>query len=253
MRAYILDDEELAVRRLARMLESTGRVRIAGSQTDPVEALAEIAGLGPDVLFLDIEMPGLRGFDVLDQLGPDPPLVVFTTAYHEHALAAFRYHSVDYLLKPVESAELDRALGKLSRILGGAEPRIDLKALAAQVAAELRTQEPGFLLRVASKLGDKVEFVDVANVTHFFAQDKLTYAATAGRNYVIEQTIAELERRLDPKQFCRVHRSAIVNLSQVRELHTWFGGKAVLRLKDGRTELQVARERAAEVKIALGG
>src|SRR5260370_12972341 len=106
MKAFLVDDEPLAVGRLQRLLEETGRVEIAGSSTDPREALDQIRRHRPDVLFLDIEMPGMTGFDLLDQLGDAQPLVVFTTAYDEYALEAFKVNSIDYLLKPVEVAQL---------------------------------------------------------------------------------------------------------------------------------------------------
>src|SRR4051794_33769483 len=128
IRAYLLDDEELAVRRLQRLLEESGRVEVIGSHTDPAHALQEIAELKPDVLFLDIQMPGMNGFELLRKLQGVDPLVVFVTAYHEHALRAFEVHSVDYLLKPIEPEKLARALHKLDRMRPGTadEPRPDM-------------------------------------------------------------------------------------------------------------------------------
>src|ERR1700704_3830930 len=126
LRAFLVDDEQLALRRLARLLEQTGRVEIAGRSTDPVDAIAQLRILPVDVLFLDIQMPGMTGFEMLSQL-PDEPLVIFTTAYHEYALQAFEVNSIGYLLKPVEMLQLERALNKLERIRGGSEPRPELR------------------------------------------------------------------------------------------------------------------------------
>ncbi len=136
LRAYIVDDERLAVERLTRLLEATGRVRLAGSAIDPETALAELSDREVDVLFLDIQMPGLTGFDLLERLDRDLP-VIFTTAYDRYALDAFAVNSIDYLLKPIEPDRLDRSLDKLSRLSG--QPRPDVRALARELAAQLGT------------------------------------------------------------------------------------------------------------------
>jgi two-component system LytT family response regulator len=245
IRAYVLDDEPLAVERLVRLLRQTGRVDIVGTATDPLDAVEWLRGSETDVLFLDIEMPGLTGFAVLERL-ESQPFVVFTTAYDRYALKAFEVHSIDYLLKPVEPAGLHRALDKLVRIRSGAEPAQDLRRAMASVMA--------FPTRLPSRMGDRIEFVELAGVTHFYAEDKLTFAATAaGRAHVIDLSIAELETRLDPEKWLRLHRSTLVHLPFVQEVHGFFGGRLVVRLKDPkRTELQVARERVAAVKLKLG-
>ena len=252
MRAFLVDDEPLAVNRLQRLLEETGRVEIAGASSDPRAALDQLRRSRPDVLFLDIEMPGMSGFDLLEQLGDPQPLVVFTTAYDEYALDAFKVNSIDYLLKPVEAAQLDRALTKLNRIIGGSEARGDVNALLNQVRVMLAQRQPEYLARVASRVGDRVEFVEVTQVTHFYAKDKLTFAVTAAKHHALDLTITELEQKLPPQRWVRIHRSTLLNVDAVKELHSWFGGKLLVKLKDGRTELQVARERAAEVKAKLG-
>jgi two-component system LytT family response regulator len=251
MRAYLVDDEPLALKRLSRLLAETGRVEIVGTSSDPVRAAQEVSERRPDVLFLDIEMPGLTGFELLATLDYQP-LVVFTTAYDRYALRAFEVNSIDYLLKPVEQEQLSRALGKLERILRGAEPRADLRVLVAELTRELEKREGRYLDRLASRVGDRVEFVQASAVTHFYAKDKLTYAAAGGRQYVVDQTVAELEQKLDPRRFIRIHRSTIVNADAIKELYHWFGGRMLVRLKDGKTELGVSRERVAELKAKLG-
>ncbi|MGJ5813129.1 LytR/AlgR family response regulator transcription factor [Paludibaculum fermentans] len=253
LRVYLVDDEELAVRRLDRMLRETGRVEVVGSSTDAVRAQQEIELLVPDALFLDIQMPGMTGFDLLASLSFQP-LVVFATAYDQYALRAFEVNSLDYLLKPVEEAQLDRALGRLERLAGGEMPRPALKSLIDQVQAALLGQSrQESLRRIPSRIGERVHFIELSRVTHFFAEDKLTYAATPEKNWVVDKTIAELEQKLDAQQFVRVHRSTLVNLSFADELYPWFGGKMILRLKDPKkTEITVARDRLKDLKDRLG-
>ena len=253
MRAFLVDDEPLALKRLRRMLAATGRVEITGESSDPEQAIAAVASLKPDVLFLDIEMPGLTGFEMLARLAPQP-LVVFTTAYGRYALEAFDVNSIAYLVKPIEAAQLDRALDKIERMRGVYDPGPEIKELLARVAAlsdsGLHPQYPD---RVASRIGERIEFVELDRVTHFFASDKLTYAATSAKNYVVDNTIQDLEQKLDPHRFIRIHRATLLNVGYIHELHTWFAGRMLVRLKDEkRTELSVSRDRVRALKERLG-
>ncbi len=233
------------------MLAATGRVEIIGTHTDPVEAVAEILNRKPDVLFLDIEMPGMTGFEMLAKLDPQP-VIVFTTAYDQYALKAFGVNSVDYLLKPIEQAQLTRALDKIDRMRLGAEPRQELRDLLQRLSAAAAPL-PDYPARVASRIGERVEFVELSRVTHFFAADKLTYAATHAKNYVVDHTIQELEQRLDPRKFIRIHRATLVNLDYLHDLHAWFAGRMMVRLKDEKkTELTVSRDRLRALKERLG-
>jgi two-component system LytT family response regulator len=254
MKAFLVDDESLALKRLQRMLAVTGRVEIAGTSTDPVEAIEEILRTKPDVLFLDIEMPGMTGFQMLSKLDPQP-LIVFTTAYDQYALAAFGVNSVDYLLKPIEAPQLARALDKLDRMQGGTEPRPEIQQLLDRITALAAgaVAQPAYPDRIASRTGERVELIELARVTHFFARDKLTYAATAAKNYVVDHTIQELEQRVDPRKFVRIHRAVLLNLDYVHELNTWFAGRMIVRLKDEKhTELTVSRDRVRPLKERLG-
>ena len=257
IRAFVVDDEPLAVKRLARMLQATGRVELAGTSTDPVDALAALTGHPVDVLFLDIQMPGMTGFEMLGFM-ESQPLVVFTTAYDQYALQAFEVNSIDYLLKPVEERQLARALDKIERVRGGAAFNPEWKIVAAQLAEALRNAgsplaPPDYPQRIASRLGERIHILDLDKVTHFYARDKLTYAATESKQYVVDQTVSELELKLDPRRFCRIHRSTLLNLAWAKEVDAWFGGRALIRLKDAKaTELQVARERTQELKKRLG-
>jgi two-component system LytT family response regulator len=253
MRACLVDDEPPALTRLRRLLEATGRVDVTATFSDPVEALDSIRRTPPDLLFLDIHMPGLSGFELLAELATQP-LVIFTTAYDEHALEAFEVNSIDYLLKPIEPQRLDQALTKAERMLRLGPEAMHVSAALAKIASALPSSASrAWLSRVASRTGDRIEVVDLRQVTHIIARDKLTFAVTADREFVIDQTIAELEERLNPARFVRVHRGVIVNLDHLADLHTDFAGRMSVRLKDAaRTTLTVSRDRVRTLKERLG-
>ena len=253
MRAFLVDDEALALKRLQRMLASTKRVDVIGTSSDPVEAVSAILEAKPDVLFLDIEMPGMTGFEMLAHVQPQP-WVVFTTAYDRYALEAFGVNSVDYLLKPIEAAQLNRALDKIERLRRGSAAPPELRELMERLTAVAgAVRSPSYPDRVASRVGERIEFISLQQVTHFFAADKLTFAATGAKNYAVDYTIQELEQKLDPAKFVRIHRASLVNVEHVQELHSWFAGKMMLRLKDSKhTELSVSRDRVRALKERLG-
>jgi two-component system LytT family response regulator len=248
--AFIVDDERLAVQRLERLLHDTGRVRVVGSAIDPEDAVATLNQSAADVLFLDIQMPGLTGFELLERLDR-PPVVVFTTAYDAYALDAFDTAAIDYLLKPVEPERLARTLDKIERYVDRRGEQADVRTLARELAARLSPARR--VDRIASRVGDRTTLVEVARVTHFVARDKLTFAVVDGRDHVVDATLAQLEERLDARRFFRIHRATIVNTAFVQELYPAVDGGVVLRLKDERrTELTVARDRVRELKARLG-
>jgi two-component system, LytTR family, response regulator len=255
LRAFLVDDEALALKRLGRLLEATGRVEIIGSTTDPAIASQFLASEKVDVLFLDIQMPGMNGFELLAQL-PTQPIVIFVTAYNEYALQAFQVNSIDYLLKPVEPQQLDRALRKIKLLRGNADSlmmRSQLQSFLANLVNELPPAQREFPDRICSHVGDRMVFIDLNSITHFFSEDKLTFAATEGRQYIVDYTIGELEQKLASKGFARIHRATLINLALIDELHRWFGGRLLARLKDKkRTELMVARNHVKTLKEKLG-
>jgi two-component system LytT family response regulator len=259
LRAYLVDDEPLAIERLTRLLAKFDGLAIAGSATDPAEALDTLQGAqgkSIDVLFLDIQMPGMNGFELLSRL-PEQPCVVFTTAYDQYALRAFEVNSIDYLLKPVEAEQLERALNKLNRLRPTARPewqqRPELATLLQELAATLKGKRQEFPRRIATRVGERISFLDVDQVTHVMANDKLTYAIVNGRQHCVDQTVSELEHRLDPAHFLRIHRAVLVNVDWILELNSWFGGKVVVTLKDAqRTQLTVARDRVRVLKARMG-
>jgi DNA-binding LytR/AlgR family response regulator len=220
-RVFVVDDEELAIKRLVRMLED--KVEIAGTATDPRDAIARITD---DIaaVFLDISMPELDGFSVARQL-PASTMIIFTTAHDEHALRAFEVNSLDYLVKPVRADALARALDKLARRRADGGPRL------------------------TSRVGDRTHVIELARVTHFIAEDKLTYAVTADHTYVVDDSIAALEDRHVGDGFFRIHRATLVRLSAIAEV---LAGPPRVRLREGSHMLQVARDRVRALKDRLG-
>jgi two-component system LytT family response regulator len=256
LRAYLVDDEPLAIERLKRLLACAGGLSIVGIATDPAEALEFLNSESIDVLFLDIQMPGMNGFELLSRLN-EQPFVIFTTAYDQYALRAFEVNSIDYLVKPIEPELLARALKKLDRLRPAAKQdwqrNPELPALLKELAASLRGEGASYPRRIASRVSERISFLDLDAVTHFLAHEKLTYAVVNGRQHCVDQTISELERRLDPEKFLRVHRSALVNVDWIHEVNSWFAGKVVLSLKDPqRTQIPVARDRVRVLKARLG-
>jgi len=220
-RVFVVDDEELAVRRLVRMLEATERVEVAGSATDPRDAISRITD---DIaaVFLDISMPEVDGFAVARRLPPGT-LIVFTTAHDQHALRAFEVNALDYLVKPVRAEDLSRALDKLARRRGG--------------------------LRMTSRIGDRTHVIELDHVTHFQAEDKLTYALTLDHSYVVDESIAALEERHAGDGFFRIHRATLVRLTAIAEM---LANPPRVRLRDSDRVLQVARDRVRALKDVLG-
>ena len=249
MRAFLVDDEPLALKRLARLLEAEGRIEVVGRATDPAQALSELAGDPVDVVFLDVQMPGLSGLEIAARL-PSTTLAVFTTAYEQHAVAAFEVNAVDYLLKPITRERLAATLDRLEA--RRADPaRETLPATLARLVAHL--DGPSALGHLASRVGDRIRLIPVDDVTHVVARDRATYAVSGGAEHMLDTAIVELERRLDPARFFRIHRSALVNIAYVGELHADLGGRLLIRLRDPRrTELVVARDRVRALKERLG-
>src|SRR5262249_39533881 len=256
MKAYLVDDEMPALKRLTRLIEATRRIQVVGSTTNPIQAIDAISADPPDVLFLDIQMPEINGFELLSRLDRQP-IVIFTTAYDQYALKAFEVNSIDYLLKPVEPEHLERALNKLEQFSSTRRPewldRPDFRAVLQELSHTLREPHIEKLDRVPIQVGDRTRFLDLSRVTHFFSQGRLTFAAADGKTYCIDRTIAYLEQQLTNSRFVRIHRGVLLNVDWLDELTPFFTGRIVIRLKDEkRTELTVARDRVRALKERLG-
>lgn len=249
LKVFLVDDERLAIKRLARLLNETNRVEIVGQTTESANALKIIPNLNLDAIFLDIQMPDLTGFELLRALKRHPP-VIFTTAFDEFALRAFDVHSVDYLLKPIEPKRLKIALDKLEKLAGSDDPSPNIENLLKT----LTTKRQETTERIASRIGGKVQILDINEITHFFAQDKLTFAKTFdNKEFPLDDSLNNLEKKLDTKTFLRVHRSSIVNLNFIDQVHGWFSGKVLIRMKGTeKTEIVVARNRVKVLKEILG-
>jgi two-component system LytT family response regulator len=241
--AVIVDDEELA-RALAReMLKPHPEVRILAECANGFEAVKAVSELKPDLLFLDIQMPKLDGFEVLELVGRDIA-VIFTTAYDNYAMRAFDAHAVDYLLKPFSASRFETALERAKQRLGqqGPDP--------SELAAAARPPEQ-FLERIVVKDGPAVHVIPVDKLDYVEAQDDYVALKSDKKTYLKQQTISSLETMLDPAQFIRIHRSHIVNLDRVAKIEAYTKDSKIAVLRDG-TQLPVSRAGYARLKVLLG-
>jgi two-component system LytT family response regulator len=245
MRVLIVDDEALARDRLRRLLAQAGDVEIVGEAADGLEALQMIETLVPDLVLLDIQMPGLDGFGVVEAL-EDPPQIVFVTAYDEHAIRAFEVNALDYLLKPFSRVRLQKAIRRAQAAVAGEHDlSAQLRPLLANLAAQGRT-----MVRLAVRDRERIRVLDVDEVDWIGIQDERAVVHVGDREYPIRRTLAELEARLDPARFFRAHRSAIVNLDRVKEVIPWFKGSHKLRLTTG-AEVELSRAQARALRELL--
>jgi two-component system, LytTR family, response regulator len=256
LRAYLVDDEALALKRLNKLLAGTGSVEVVGSTTDQAKAISFLESHKVDVLFLDIQMPGMNGFELLARLETQP-VVIFTTAYDRYALKAFAVNSVDYLLKPIGLEKLERALEKVRRLgetAGAIQVRAEIRTLALSLADDLRSGSRHSSNRMSFRVGNRILFIDLDRITHFWSEDKVTFATTdEGAKYIADYSITDLEQKLASKGFVRIHRATLVNLAFVDELHRWFGGRMLIRIKDkNQTKLTVSRVQARNLRDRLG-
>jgi two-component system LytT family response regulator len=252
LRVLIVDDEPLARSRTRRMLEHGGDVEVVGEAGSAAEARERIREHTPDLLLLDIQMPGEDGFALLASLDKRPA-VVFVTAFDHYAVRAFEENACDYLLKPFRVERLNQAIDRARRDL--AQPE-ELSRRLGELLAGLdrsRVSTSPHLERFTVRVGARQLIVKADDVTWFGAEDKLVFAATATDRHYVNFTLDQLESKLDPRRFARVHRSAIVNLDWAAALKPGFAGTYRLQLKDPtKTEVPVSRARARELKERLG-
>lgn len=250
IRVFLADDEPLARRRLRRLLAEHPDLEILGEAGDGRSALEQCLALRPDLLFLDVAMPGLDGVVCLERLGellPEAqrPLTVFTTAYEEHALRAIELGGLDYLVKPVEAETLARALRRARDRLGGGASR------ALPPGAAVPREEP--LRHLAALRGEKILRLDLDQVAAILLEDTLCYALCPAGRFRLKQSLGELELRLPAPPFLRVSRSALVSLDWVAQLDPLFSGRYQLTLRAPVGEkLEVSRRRAKRLKELLG-
>lgn len=250
--AIIVDDEPLARKRMRSLLEPyASEIEILGEASSGTQAIDLIHEQLPDVVFLDIQMPDMDGFEVLHGLAPDEvPLVIFTTAYDNFAVKAFEEDTVDYLLKPVESERLAAAIEKVRRRLPSAETETsDVSNITWDKLRELVNRGSGYLQRIQVKIGDRIIFVNVDEIIRFHSEEKYTTIYTTSNQYVIDTPLVELEKRLDPGSFVRIHRSHIVAVDYIAECRKSDVGRMVMILHDrNATQLVVSRSFVKKIR-----
>ncbi len=245
IKTVLVEDEPHSLERLREVLQGAPDLDIVGEATDGLSAIELINELQPELVFLDIHMPGCNGFEVLSRLSCRP-MVVFVTAFDQFALKAFEASAVDYLLKP---SSRERILQSVARVLERKKP-VDAHLLDALRSA---LGKPQYLRRFLVKIGEEILVVPERDVLCFQAEDKYVNLVTEGRTFVTDFTLKDLEQRLDPECFARIHKSTIVALSRVKKLTRWFQGSLVVILDDhAGTRLSVGRNYVESFRLRLG-
>jgi two-component system LytT family response regulator len=237
-RAMIIDDEAIARKRLRGLLDAhQEKITIIDEAADGIEALEKIQQHNPDLIFLDIQMPGHNGFEVVRKLARQP-LIIFTTAYDEYALAAFKENAIEYLLKPIAPDELERAIRKLDALAGKRNDwESSLQGFITRLDAA--SQKPS---RMQVKVGDTIKLVDYDKILYFESDEKYTTLFTENSEFIIDQSLNELEEKLPGKDFVRIHRKHIVNVNHIAEIKKWFDRRLLVVLKSPKKiELTVSR------------
>ncbi len=237
MKALLVDDERLARNELRRLLAAHQDIEVAGEAVDVDDAVEKVAALKPDLVFLDVQMPGADGFSLLERLEPPLPLVVFTTAYDEFAVKAFEFNALDYLLKPVDPSRLGAALEKL---------RLRGPAAAGEEGAAPRTRL-SLEDKVFVREGDQCWFVPVKNIRLLESEGNYTRVHFDDSKPQLFRSLTAMEDRLDPKHFFRANRKQVINLAWVDGIEPWFSGGLLVRLKGG-LKVELSRRQAQDFR-----
>ena len=248
MRVLIVDDEPAARRRLATLLGELD-VEVAGEASDGVAALEQVRALRPDVLLLDIVMPEVDGFEVVRHLAEPRPLVIFQTAYSDHALRAFEHEALDFVVKPVTRERLHQAIERAGRRLGERSSREVPAALLARLEAAVNQARPVRRTRILVRQGSGHRAVPIRDVIRFTAEEGLVFAVTSAGRPLTDYTLNELESRLGAA-FIRISRADLVQIDRIDRIASNGDGSATLTLSDG-ASVHVSRRRAADVRQAL--
>jgi two-component system LytT family response regulator len=243
IRVVLVDDEQAARERLRQMLGPIPGIEIVGEAADGEQAIERIVELRPDLVLLDIQMPGCTGLEVAACLPTPRPKIIFCTAFDQYAVDAFELHAVDYLLKPVNRVRLARAIGRVCQGDGH-----EAGGEVERILATLRARNT----RLLARSGEGYRVVPQSEVVHFCSDAGLTKLCTRDRAYLLDPTLNDLEQRLDPALFFRVSRAAIVNLDCVTEVLPLIGGVAEVVLNTG-ARLEVSRRRVKDLLQRLGG
>ncbi len=235
MKALIIDDERLARNELRRLLAAHADIEVVGEAVDVEDALAKVGGLKPELLFLDVQMPGADGFSLLEKLEPPLPLVIFTTAYDEFAVKAFEFSAIDYLLKPIDPNRLVAALEKI-------RPR-EATGVAAGVATHRLTAEDKVFVRE----GDRCWFVPVKNIRLLESEGNYTRLHFDDQQPQLFRSLTAMEERLDSRNFFRANRKQLINLAWVEGIEPWFSGGLLVKLKGG-MKVELSRRQAQDFR-----
>ncbi len=242
IRTLLVDDEQLARDRLRELLRPFPEIEVVGEADDAEEAMERMLEARPDLIFLDIQMPGCSGLEFAGSLPSPRPKIIFCTAFDEYAIEAFELHAVDYLLKPVSRVRLARSLERVRQLSGDESDRaID------EVTRTIRAKPLRFLVKRAGRF----RVIMQNEVLYFGFEEGLTRLYSREQGYVIQPSLSDLEKRLDPNDFCRVSRTAIVNLNAVQEVLPMPGGHAEVLLRSG-ARLEVSRRRLKDLMSQLG-
>jgi two-component system LytT family response regulator len=232
IRVLIVDDEALARDRTRQLLEAEPDVEIVGECSSGWDAVEVIERAGPDLVFLDVQMPGIDGFGVLERVGPSRlPAVVFVTAHDEHAIKAFRVHALDYLLKPFDGERLRESLQRAREQLRSEAPRAFQRRILS-LLAEVKPRAPR-ADRVVIRSGGRVSFLKAEEVDWIEAEGNYLRIHAGQKSHLVRDTMNEIEARLDPSRFVRIHKSTIVNTERIREIQPLFNGAHSVLLRDG--------------------
>jgi len=229
MRAIIVDDEPLARERIRTLAAADGDVDVVAECGDGMSALRAIEQHRPDLLFLDIQMPEMDGFEVLQALDHAPPAVLFITAYDQYAVRAFDVAAVDYVLKPIDPDRFRAAVARArEKLAAPAAPKPALTALLEHVRAEPRFQE-----RFVVRTSDQLSFVRTADVEWIEATGNYVRLFAGGRTHIVRDTMKAVEARLDPARFVRIHRSVIIQVDCIASMQPYFHGEWIITMRDG--------------------
>lgn len=251
-KVLVVDDEPLARMRLKSLLEPyASELEIVGDAGSGAQAIESISTLDPDVVFLDIQMPDMDAFEVLKQVDEeDMPLIVFTTAYENFALRAYEENTVDYLLKPVDPERLECTLEKLRKRMPGVSNGQQMPVdFSWEKFRQLMQGGENYLQRVQAKVGNRIMLVNIDEIIRFQSEEKYTTVYTQNNQYVIDTPLVDLERRLDPRQFVRIHRAHLVSIDYIAEIRKSDVGRLNVILRDkNRTQLLVSRNFVKKVR-----
>ncbi len=227
-RTVIAEDEPHSLERLKDLLKAFEKIQIVGEAVDGFDAIEKIESLKPDLVFLDIQMPGATGFEVLEKIN-QKPTIIFVTAYDSYAIKAFEAKALDYILKPTSKERLAQTVNRVLELRKHSTP-----GWAPGLIEDLKHAVMGksYLKRFAVKTGDEILIIAESDVFYFNADKKYNFLHTKSKRFFFEMTLKELEDSLDPEIFCRIHKSAIVSLDKIKKLKKWFHSELIVQLND---------------------